>query len=125
MTERARVAGTGTPGVLRPADGVTRPFGREGVARPLEKDGVLRPVDVEVEADGVILPDKENEGVIRPLREEATDDGRDEPTVGADSFVEATNTPQFGGHTKYCFPLTAPLFLPFPAKPPLNSTPAQ
>lgn len=36
----------------------------------------------------------------------------------------ATNTPQFGEHTKYCFPPTDPSFFPLPEKPPLSSTPA-
>ena len=59
---------------------------------------------MEGRAEGVILPDAENEGVILPLRTDATEDGREveTPAVGAESFVEATKTPQFGGQVKYC-----------------------
>ena len=54
-----------------------------------------------VELDGVICP--EEWGVTRPPLEEATLVGRDvtpTPTVGAESFAAATNTPHLGGHTK-------------------------
>jgi len=96
------------PGVIRP---------NEGVTLPLEPDGVTRPLCIDVEKDGV----------ARPPREEATEDGRcvaPTPTVGAESLVVATKTPQLGGHVKYCLPFTVPLFLPFPENPPLSSTPA-
>jgi len=66
------------------------------VTRPLEY-GVYR-----VDLDGVIRPD-EFEGVTRPPVEEATLAGRDiepTPTVGADNFAAATNTPHLGGQTK-------------------------
>lgn len=70
-----------TPGVLRPADadGVTLPLPIEGVTRPLPKvcEGVFRPLDSAPEAEGVTLPDCENDGVARPLRLDATDDGLD------------------------------------------------
>lgn len=56
-----------------------------GVIRP-RCEGVTRPLD----------------GVIRPPRDEATEDGRLLPTVGADSFVVETKTPHFGGQVKYC-----------------------
>lgn len=72
--------------------GVMRP-GNDGVIRPLEPEGVTRPL-------GPV-----NDGVIRPPRDEATDEGRYKapaPTVGAESFVVATKTPQLGGHAKYC-----------------------
>lgn len=67
------------PGVLRPiADGVTRPLLIEGVTRPFPKEyeGVFRPLGAP-EAEGVTLPDCENDGVARPLRVDATDDGLD------------------------------------------------
>jgi hypothetical protein len=83
-------------GVVRPVD--VREVDAEGVIREL----VLN--DMEVDVDGVIRPDME--GVVRPPREEATDEGRwtaPGPTVGGESFVVATKTPQFGGHEKYCF----------------------
>lgn len=54
----------------------------------------MRPLGMEAE-----------EGVTRPPREEVTEDGRraaPTPTVGADNFVVATKTPQFGGQVKYC-----------------------
>jgi hypothetical protein len=73
--------------------GVTRP--NKGVILPLESDGVMRPLCRDVERDGV----------ARPPREEATEDGRwiaPTPTVGAESLVVATKTPQLGGHVKYC-----------------------
>jgi hypothetical protein len=60
--------------------------------------GVTRP------KEGVILP-FDPDGVTRPPREEATEEGRwiaPTPTVGADSLVVATKTPQLGGHVKYC-----------------------
>lgn len=106
----ARAAGV-VPGVARPAyDGVMRPpF--EGVVRPVDMrevdaEGVIRELVLKdmPDVDGVIRPDME--GVVRPPREEATDEGRltaPGPTVGADSFVVATKTPQLGGHEKYCF----------------------
>ena len=78
---RLLVVGSATPGVLRPADadGVTRPLLIEGVTRPLPKvcEGVFRPLDNAPEAEGVTLPDCENDGVARPLRVDATDDGLD------------------------------------------------
>lgn len=40
---------------------------------------------------------------MRPPFEDATLEGRDvtpTPTVGADNFAAATNTPHLGGHTK-------------------------
>jgi hypothetical protein len=73
--------------------GVPRP--NEGVTFPFEPDGVTRPPVTDVERDGV----------VRPPREEATEDGRrtaPTPTVGVESLVVATKTPQFGGHGKYC-----------------------
>jgi len=79
------------PGVIRP---------NEGVTLPLEPDGVTRPLCIDVETDGV----------ARPPREEATEDGRwiaPAPTVGAESLVVATKTPQLGGHVKYCLLLRA------------------
>lgn len=90
---RARAAGV-VPGVARPAyDGVIRPpF--EGVVRPVEADGVMREL---------VLNDMEVDGVVRPPREDATEDGRwtaPGPTVGGESFVVATKTPQLGGHEK-------------------------
>ena len=113
---RGRAEGVGILGVLRPVeaagvtrplliDGVMRPLPIEGVIRPLDIEGVLRPLPNDERAEGVILPDAEKEGVIRPLRVDATDEGRDMeiPTVGADSFVVATKTPQLGGQVKYCF----------------------
>ncbi len=72
----------------------TRDADEAGVTRPLEY-GVYR-----VEFDGVMRPE---EGVTRPPLEEATLDGRDvapTPTVDAESFAAATNTPHLGGHTK-------------------------
>lgn len=102
---RARAAGV-VPGVARPAyDGVMRPP-IEGVVREVDAEGVIRPPLVlnDMEVDGVFRP--EMEGVVRPPREEATEDGRwtaPGPTVGAESFVVAMNTPQLGGHEKYCF----------------------
>lgn len=88
-------------GVTRPlpSDGVIRPFPREGVTRPFPIDGVTRPLAIE----GVTRP-FDIEGVLRPPYIEATEDGRDmgSPAVGADSFVEATKTPQLGGQLKYC-----------------------
>ena len=93
-------------GVTRPllTDGVTLPLPIDGVTRPLDIEGVFRPLPKEGRAEGVILPDAEKEGVIRPLRLEATDEGREKeiPTVAAESFVDATKTPQLGGHEKYC-----------------------
>lgn len=48
------------------------------------------------------------------------------PTVARLSFPTATNTPHIGAHSKYLFPSgVRPSFFPFPANPPLNSTPAQ
>jgi hypothetical protein len=61
----------------------------EGVALPFEPDGVTRPLCIDVDRDGV----------DRPPREEVTEDGRrmaPTPTVGAESFVMATKTPQLG-----------------------------
>lgn len=91
--------------------GVDRPFvieevarfPAEGVALPFEyeADGVR---DVEEKKDGVILP--ELAGVVLPPLEDATEEGRGTapgPTVGADNFVDATNTPHLSGHEKYCF----------------------
>lgn len=89
----------------------------------IEFEGVTRPLLRDMDAEGVIRPEKE--GVIRPLRDEATDDGlKVRATVGGDNLVKATKTPQLLGHVKYRFPLTDPSFFPFPAKPPLSSTPA-
>ena len=110
---RGRAEGVCRLSVLRPVDaaGVTRPLPKDGVTLPLEIDGVTLPLDIEGvfrplpmegRAEGVIRPDAEKEGVMRPLRTDATDDGRDIPTVAADSFVKATKTPQLGGHVKYC-----------------------
>ena len=92
-------------GVTRPLDieGVILPFENEGVFRPLGTEGVFLPFPMEGKADGVILPEAEKEGVILPLRTDATEDGLEWPTVGADNLVDATKTPQFGGHVKYCF----------------------
>ena len=66
-----------------------------GVIRPFGPDGVTRPLVTDVERDGA----------VRSPREEATEDGRrtaPTPTVGAESLVVATKTPQFDGHVKYC-----------------------
>ena len=89
-------------GVVRPV-GVGRPtreLDSEGVTLPVGKEGVTRPLDVE----GVTLPEKD--GVTRPLvlRTEATEDGRElmlVRTAGGESLSTATNTPHFGGQTKY------------------------
>jgi hypothetical protein len=97
VPSRARAAGV-VPGVTRPVDmGVFRPF-------EMEVEGVTLPLASDVEAEGVTRP--EMDGVIRPPREEATEDGRRTapgPTVGGESFVVATKTPQLAGHEKYCF----------------------
>lgn len=54
-----------------------------------------------MDIDGVTRPDVA--GVARPFRVDATEEARvPDPTVGADSLETATNTPQFGGHIKYC-----------------------
>lgn len=93
VLSRARFAGV--------VPGVTRPDENDGVVLP-PADGVIRPLERELEAAGVIRP--EIDGVVRPPREEATDDGRGTapgPTVGGESFVVATKTPQLGGHEKY------------------------
>ena len=83
---------------------MTLPLDIDGVTLPFEIDGVFLPLPTEGRWDGVILPEAEKEGVIRPLRMDATEDGREEiETVAAESFVEATKTPQLGGHMKYCF----------------------
>ena len=72
-----------------------------GVTLP-NGEGVMRPTLMEYGTEGVTRP--ENEGVIRPPRDDATDDGRQfGPTVGGESFVAATKTPQSGGHAKYRF----------------------
>lgn len=116
----AALRGGRTPGVM---PGVTRPEESEpGVTLPPFADGVVHVLRLK-DVEGVILP--EVRGVVRPPREDATDEGRsNRPVVGNDSFVVATNTPQFGGQAKYRFPPTDPSFLPFPANPPLSSTPA-
>lgn len=90
--------------------GVIRPFNIALVER-LPTDGVTLPLEKEADGvrevekiDGVVLP--EFAGVDLPPREEATDEGRGTtlgPTVGADSFVVATNTPHLFEHEKYCF----------------------
>lgn len=83
------------------AEGVTA----SGNVRDVDEAGVTRPLEYGVyraEFDGVTRPE-EYEGVTRPPPDEATLDGRDiapTPTVGAESFAEATNTPHLGGHTK-------------------------
>ena len=101
-TRRTFVAGV-VPGFTQPfVAGVVRPV--EGVTLPLEKvaDGVREVV----QKDGVIRP--ELAGVALPPRVDVTDEGRctciaPGPTVGSESFVVATNTPQLSGHEKYCF----------------------
>jgi hypothetical protein len=87
--------------------GVTLPEDREEVDLPL-LDGVIRPEDPDIQEteiaedeDGVIRPDMA--GVTRPPRIEVTDAGRCIPTVGGESFIVATKTPQFSGHVKYWF----------------------
>lgn len=83
------------------AEGVTA----SGCTKDVDEAGVIRPLEYgayRVEFDGVTRPE-EWEGVIRPPLEEATLVGRDvmpTPTVGAESFAAATNTPHLGGHTK-------------------------
>ena len=129
-------------GVVRPVGGPTREALREGVTLPVGREGVTRPVEIE----GVTLPEKD--GVIRPLllRTEATEAGREMVlvrTAGRESLSTATNTPHFGGQTKYlvlirdvdqdrliaffggtAYPFTLPSFFPLPANPPPSSTPA-
>jgi hypothetical protein len=88
------------PLVVMPVPGVVLPAVDEGVTRPLRKEaeGVLG-----MEKDGVILP--VNAGVALPPRDDATDEGRctaPGPTVGGESFVVATKTPQLSGQEKYC-----------------------
>jgi hypothetical protein len=73
----------------------------KGVSRPeapdaMDSAGVALP-------EGVALPDG-RAGVARPavlfdLTDEATDGAR---TCTRDSFSTDENTPQFGGHEKYC-----------------------
>ena len=87
-------------GVVRPVEGPTREVFSEGVTLPLGREGVTRPVEIE----GVTLP--EYDGVTRPLllRTEATEGGRETilvRTAGGESLSTATNTPHFGGQTKY------------------------
>ena len=83
------------------AEGVTA----SGWTKDVDEAGVIRPLEYgayRVEFDGVTRPEGW-EGVIRPPLEEATLVGRDvmpTPTVGAESFAAATNTPHLGGHTK-------------------------
>jgi hypothetical protein len=84
--------------------GITRPEGVIGVALPL-LEGVIRPLDID---EDVEMRDLNNalDGVTRPPREDATEDGRciaPGPTVGGESLTADTKTPQFSGHTKYCF----------------------
>lgn len=102
------------PGVILPLllAGVVRP---EGVILPLLRLG-LELVDRKP-ADGVTRPFVSDGVTLPPI----TDGGR---CAGAESFVVAMNTPHFGGQVKYCFPPTEPSFFPFPANPPLSSTPA-
>lgn len=92
-------------GVSVTEDGVMRPL-LAGVTRPL--DGVIRPL-LKLDRVLVVLLN-EVEGVIRPLcdasRRPLTDGGlwtAPGPTVGAESLVVATKTPQLGGQEKYCF----------------------
>lgn len=90
------------PGVIRPDSPNGLVLLSCGVTLPNEVEGVIRPTLMENGAEGVTRP--ETEGVIRPPRDDATDGGRPfGPTVGGESLVAATNTPQFGGHAKYCF----------------------
>lgn len=87
--------------------GVTRPDIRSGfvlescgVTLPYEAEGVMRPALMEYGVDGVTRP--EIEGVTRSPRDDATDRGRQfGPTVGGESLVAATNTPQLCEHAKY------------------------
>jgi hypothetical protein len=86
------------------AEGVTA----SASARDVDEAGVTRPLEYGVyraECDGVTCPEEYEgvTGVMRPPPEEATLEGRDItliPTVGAESFAAATNTPHLGGHTK-------------------------
>lgn len=99
---RPRAAGV-VPGVTRPVEreGVVRPV-FEGVTRPLDDDSDVRGPTFDEDAEGVIRP--ESAGVVHLPRDEATEEGRGTapiPTVGAESLVTETKTPQCSGHEKY------------------------